>query len=211
MFAKLVAPLVALALATGVASRAVPVARDNGPSSNYNNNDDDGYSFNNYGGSNAMSGFDDWYGKGDFAHYKHFSPVVVSQSTPELVCHSEKVKIVQQRLAVLQEMAKRIITEQVCEVESQTVIFQQYYASLGGFSHDMTRNSGRPVGYDHNIASHYESIWNSDGTLSNYDFNFTGTDIGSNYYSPSSNWDQNKSPSSVGSAYQQAQMSSFYY
>jgi hypothetical protein len=39
----------------------------------------------------------------------------------------------------------RIITEQICETETQTIVFEQYYASLGGFSHDLTRNSNRHV------------------------------------------------------------------
>jgi len=201
MFAKLTASLVALTLATGV--MAGPLAAKRALAAR------GGYSFNNYGGSSSMSGFDNWYGEDDFAHSQHFNPTVVQQSTSELVCHTEKVVIIQQRLAVLQEMAKRIITEQVCEVESQTVIFQQYYASLGGFSHDLTRSSNRPVGYDNSIASHYGDFYNSDGSLSNYDFNFTGSDIGSNYYVPSNNWGDN-SYSSVGSAYQQAQAASYY-
>ncbi|KAJ7062225.1 hypothetical protein C8F01DRAFT_1136943 [Mycena amicta] len=203
MFANIAASLVALALASGVMS--VPVSSSRLPARSGHS-----VSFDSWGGYSSLQGFDSFYGEDDFAHYSHFSPVVVQQSTPELVCHSQQVVIVQQRLAVLQEMAKRIITEQICEVETQTIVFQQYYASLGGFSHDMQRNSGRHVGYDGNIASHYGSIYNSDGTLSNYDFNFTGSDIGSNYYVPTSNWNDQTSYSSVGSAYQAAQAASFY-
>ncbi|KAJ7017823.1 hypothetical protein C8F04DRAFT_978452, partial [Mycena alexandri] len=165
-------------------------------------------SFNNWGGISSLSGFDNFYGSDDFAHH-NMNQVVVKQSS-DLVCHSEEVTIIQQRLAVLQEMAKKIITEQICEVETQTIVFQQYYASLGGFSHDLSRSSNRHAGYDNSIVSHYNDFYNSDGSLSNYDFGFSGSDIGSNYYTPSSNWDQNTSPSSVGSAYQVSQAASFY-
>jgi hypothetical protein len=115
-----------------------------------------GQSFDNWGGISSLKGFDSFYGSDDFAHF-HSSQTVVKQDS-ELVCHSETVTIIQQRLVVLQEMAKKIITEQVrvshrvlyspssfflqiCEVETQTIVFQQYYASLGGFSHDLTRSS----------------------------------------------------------------------
>jgi len=201
MFAKFSALFVAVALATGVTS--APTFKSNALAAR-------GQSFDNWGGISSLSGFDNFYGSDDFAHLQNFHQTVVKQDST-LVCHSEQVTIIQQRLAVLQEMAKKIITEQICEVETQTIVFQQYYASLGGFSHDLTRSSGRSSGYDYNVASHYQDFYNSDGTLSNYDFNFTGSDIGSNYYVPTGdNWNQNSSPSSVGSAYQAAQAASYY-
>ncbi|KAJ7761523.1 hypothetical protein DFH07DRAFT_1020557 [Mycena maculata] len=184
MFAKFAAPFVAVALATGVI-------------------------FNDWGGHSSLDNFDNFYGSSDFSH-QDFKTVVVKQDS-ELVCHSETVTIIQQRLAVLQEMAKKIITEQICDVETQTIVFQQYYASLGGFSKDLTRSSGRSVGYDNSISSHYGDFYNSDGSLSTYDFGFSGSDVGSNYYVPTgSNWNANTSPSSVGSAYQSAQSASYY-
>jgi len=207
MFAKIAVPFIALALATGVMSVPVDARGDKvvSVSSSQKNT-----GFSNWGGISSLHGFDDFYGADDFAHSRHFSPVVVRESQPELVCHTQKVVIVQQRLAVLQEMAKRIITEQICDVETQTIVFQQHHASLGTFGHDITRRSGRHVGYDGHVASHFGSLYNSDGTLSTWDFNFTGHDIGNNYYVPTSSWNDEKSPSSVGSAYQAAQMASFY-
>ncbi|KAJ7727421.1 hypothetical protein DFH07DRAFT_1066536 [Mycena maculata] len=205
MFAKFAAPFVAVALATGVMSS--PVAYKSGSAlvarGPY-------YSFNGWGGYSSLDNFDSFYGAYDYAH-QSYDTVVVQQDN-ELVCHSETVTIIQQRLAVLQEMAKKIITEQICEVETQTIVFQQYYASLGGFSKDLTRSSGRSVGYDNSISSYYGDFYNSDGSLSNYDFGFNGSDVGSNYYVPTgNNWDANSSPSSVGSAYQAAQSASSYY
>jgi hypothetical protein len=201
MFAKFSALFVAVALATGVVS-APTYKATNALAAR-------GQSFNNWGGISSLDGFDNFYSSDDFAHLHNFNQVVVKQDS-ELVCHSEQVTIIQQRLAVLQEMAKKIITEQICEVETQTIVFQQYYASLGGFSHDLTHNSNRHAGYDNNIVSHYGDFYNSDGTLSNYDFGFSGQDIGSNYYVPTNNWNDNSSPSSVGSAYQAAQAASWY-
>ncbi|KAJ7359379.1 hypothetical protein DFH08DRAFT_1074876 [Mycena albidolilacea] len=200
MFSKLSVIFVAAALATGVMS--APTYKSNAIVAR-------GQSFDNWGGISSLSGFDNFYGSDDFAHFHNFNQVVVKQDS-ELVCHSEQVTIIQQRLAVLQEMAKKIITEQICEVETQTVVFQQYYASLGGFSHDLGRSSSRHAGYDHNIVSHYGDFYNSDGSLSTYDFGFSGHDIGSNYYVPTSNWNQDSSPSSVGNAYLAAQAASFY-
>ncbi|KAJ7704605.1 hypothetical protein B0H17DRAFT_921247 [Mycena rosella] len=171
-----------------------------------------GPSFNSWGGFSSLDNFDNFYGADDFSHSHNFNQVVVKQDS-SLVCHSEvfTITIVQQRLAVLQEMAKKIITEQICEVETQTIVFQQYYSSLGGFSHDLTRSSGRSAGYDNSVVSHYGDFYNSDGSLSNYDFGFSGSDIGSNYYVPTSNWVDSSSPSSVGNAYQCAQAAAFYY
>ncbi|KAJ7240837.1 hypothetical protein B0H12DRAFT_49876 [Mycena haematopus] len=199
MFAKFSALFVAAALVNGVMS--APTSKSGALAAR-------GQSFDNWGGISSFSGFDNFYGSSDFAHH-NFKQVVVDQGS-DLVCHSEQVTIVQQRLAVLQEMAKKIITEQICEVETQTVVFQQYYASLGGFSGDLTRSSGRHAGYDSSIVSHFGDFYNSDGSLSTYDYGFSGSDIGSSYYVPSSNWDQDSSPSSVGSAYQAAQGASYY-
>jgi len=203
MFAKFTAPFVAVALATGVMSSPLAFKSNNALAAR-------GPSFNDWGGISSLSNFDNFYGSNDFAHLHDFHQTVVKQDS-SLVCHSEQVVIIQQRLAVLQELAKRVITEQICEVETQTIVFQQYYASLGGFSHDLTRGSNRQVGYDYNVVSHYGDFYNSDGSLSNYNFGFNGSDIGSNYYVPTgSNWNQYSSPSSVGSAYQAAQAASFY-
>ncbi|KAJ7107270.1 hypothetical protein C8R43DRAFT_203154 [Mycena crocata] len=221
MFAKFAAPFVAAAaLATGVLSTPVAYKSPNTLAAR------GGQSFNHWGGFSSLDNFDNFYGSDDFSHHRNFNQIVVKQDS-ELVCHSQQVVIIQQRLAVLQEMAKkfvsialpcklvsrvlqRIITEQICEVETQTIVFQQYYASLGGFSHDLTRSSGRHPGYDNSIVSHFGDFYNSDGSLSDYDFGFSGHDIGTNYYVPTSNWQDGHSESSVGSAYQTAQAASYY-
>lgn len=56
-----------------------------------------------------MSGFDNFYGSDNFdnSHFSSSSIKVVQES--ELVCHSESITIIQQRLLVLQEVAKRSV------------------------------------------------------------------------------------------------------
>lgn len=102
-------------------------------------------------------------------------------------------------------MAKRIITEQVCEVETQTVTFEQFHASLGLFSHDLRRTSDLHVGFDSSIASHFSDFFEEDGSLSTEDFGFTGHDLGLNtVVVGGSNWNAETSPASVGAAFSAA-------
>jgi len=63
-----------------------------------------------------MSHFDDFYGSDDFSGS---SQVLVKDK--EVVCHDQKVEIVQQHLAVIREYYKKIITQQICKVEVQTM------------------------------------------------------------------------------------------
>jgi len=198
MFAKLTTVVLASALLAGVSAKPLPysrglVVRTGMPQS-----------FDNWGGISSLSGFDNFYGSDNFAG--EISSQTVVEQSEEVVCHSESVEIIQQRLLVLQEMAKRIITEQICEVETQTIVFQQFSASLGSFSSDLGRTSGRHVGYDSGISSHLGSIVNSDGSLSSNDLGFSGQSCGSQTVVPSgSNWNSSSSPASVGSALSAAQ------
>ncbi|KAF8968108.1 hypothetical protein BDZ97DRAFT_1916332 [Flammula alnicola] len=163
------------------------------------------HSFDNYGGYQSLSGFDNFYGSNNFDNSQFSESSITIVKEQELVCHSQSIEIIQQRLLVLQEMAKRIITEQVCEVETQTVVFEQFHSSLHGFSRDLRRFSGRGVGYDSGIASHFSSFYNSDGSLSTSDFGFSGHDLGSSYVVPTgSNWNDAHSHVSVNSAYSAA-------
>ncbi|KAH9481348.1 hypothetical protein JR316_0005873 [Psilocybe cubensis] len=163
------------------------------------------HSFDNYGGISSFNGFDNFYGSDNFdnSHFSESSISVIKEK--EVVCHSESVEIIQQRLLVLQEMAKRIISEQICEVETQTVVFEQFHASLHGFSRDLRRFSGRDVGYDSDIVSHFSNFYGSDGSLSTDDWGFSGSDLGHSYVVPSgNNWDNSRSFGSVGNAYKAA-------
>jgi hypothetical protein len=146
-----------------------------------------------------MASFDNFYGADNFDGSVHVSQTVVQQQ--EVVCQTQSIEIIQQRLLVLQEMAKKIITEQICEVETQTIVFEQFQASLGNFGGDLSRSSGHDVGYDQGVAGHFSNICNPDGSLTTSDLGFNGTDCGSQTVVPSgSNWNTATSPSSCGAA-----------
>ncbi|KAF7374902.1 hypothetical protein MSAN_00376300 [Mycena sanguinolenta] len=144
-------------------------------------------------------------GVDDFNGFNRHQTVVDSGE----VCHSVDITIIQQRLAVLQEMAKRIITEQICEVETQTIVFEQYFQSLGHFKGDLRRHSGIHPSYDRGIVGHFGNIYNSDGSFCTDDWNFSGNDIGSQTVVVSDNWNDQTSPQSVDSAYYAA-IQSYY-
>ncbi|KAF8903114.1 hypothetical protein CPB84DRAFT_1845946 [Gymnopilus junonius] len=197
MFSKLFKIATIAVVVAGVAATPVPVPVNQDLAVR-------GVSFNNYGGFSSLSGFDNFYGSDNFVG--HFSSETVVKHESEVVCHSESVEIIQQRLLVLQEMAKRIITEQICQVETQTIVFEQFHASLGSFSDDLRRTSGHSVGFDTGIASHFSSIISRSGSLSTNSFGFSGSDLGKQYIVPSgSNWNPSTSPASVGAAYSAAQ------
>ncbi|PPQ81956.1 hypothetical protein CVT25_014685 [Psilocybe cyanescens] len=198
MFAKLAAALIVAisVLSAGVA--AAPTNTDLAARGGF-------HSFNSYQGLHSFNGFDNFYGSDNFdnSHFSESSISVVKET--EVVCHSESITIIQQRLLVLQEMAKRIISEQICEVETQTVVFEQFHSSLHGFSRDLRRFSGRGVGYDSGIVSHFNNFYESDGSLSTNDWGFSGHDLGRSYIVPSgNNWDNRRSFGSVGNAYRSA-------
>ncbi|KAG6915186.1 hypothetical protein DXG01_012782 [Tephrocybe rancida] len=155
-------------------------------------------SFNNWGGFSSLSNFDNFYGSDNFDG-SHYNQVVVSH---ELVCHTERIEIIQQRLVVLQEMAKRIITEQICDVETQTIVFEQWHSGLHGFSRDLRRHTDHQVGYDRHISGYYGNFFNTDGSLSNHDFGFSGHDLGhETVIINGHNWDESRSHVSVEDAY----------
>lgn len=167
-----------------------------------------------------MNNFDNFYGSNNFDG-SHNSQIVVEQSE-QLVCHSESIEIIQQRLVILQEMAKkyplspslivfptyissRIITEQICDVETQAIVFEQFHSSMGSFSNDLRRRSGHQVGYDAHIASHFGDIISSDGSISINDLGFQGHDVGrQTIVIQGNNWDGGRARSSVESAYSAA-------
>jgi len=192
MFAKLALPLIAIStFATGVFSS--PLISRGVSRSNYSP-----VSFNNWNNIGSLDSFDNFYGVDDFSGRHRSQTVVDSQE----VCHSVDITIIQQRLAVLQEIAKRIITEQICEVETQTITFEQYYQSLGHFHNDLRRHSSYQVGYDRGIVGHFGQIYGSDGSFCTDDWGFSGQDIGSQTVVISnSNWNAQTSPNSVDCAY----------
>lgn len=196
MFAKIALPLLSISALAGGAFAAPFNRRTQSLAPRHG-------SFNNWGGISSFSGFDNFYGVDNFSG--EISEQTVVEQQEEVVCHSLSIEIVQQKLLVLQEMAKQIITEQICEVETQTVVFQQFVSSCSHFSSDLHHTSSIQPGYDSSIVSHYGSLYNSDGSLSTSDLGFSGSDVGQSVVVPSgSNWNSATSPSSVSSAYNAA-------
>ena len=80
-----------------------------------------GYSFDNWGGLSSFSGWDNFYGSDNFVGDFSTGETVVTAETSELVYHSESIAIIQQRLLVLQEMAKRCVHISTDQSESINV------------------------------------------------------------------------------------------
>jgi len=158
-------------------------------------------SFNNYGGLSSLSHFDDFNGVNNFDG----SQQITVEQTTEVVCEQIDVEIIQQKLVVIREAIKRIITEQICEVETQTLVIEQFSSGIDSFGSDVRHASGRHIGYNSNIAGMIGSLQNSDGSASSQNLNFTGSDASKHDVSISgSNWNNASSPASVGSIYQAA-------
>ncbi|KAF8501334.1 hypothetical protein BU17DRAFT_58889 [Hysterangium stoloniferum] len=152
-----------------------------------------------------MSHFDDFYGSDDFSGV---SQTLVKKK--EIVCHSQSIEIIQQQLAVIREYYKKIITEQICEVEVQTIVHSQFVSGCEGFSSDIRRVSknDRDVSYDSNIASQITKIHDSNNECVTEDLGWKGTIVGDNAVSYSGdNWNEDSSPSSVSSIYGSCQQS----
>ncbi|KAF4596929.1 hypothetical protein EYR40_007379 [Pleurotus pulmonarius] len=201
MFAKVVHQFITLsALLVGVMS--TPVLYGSGSTGRISPRGN-AISFNHWGGYASLDNFDHFYGVDNFDSSVHFNQVVEQES--QVVCHAQAIEIIQQRLVVLQEMAKRIITEQICEVETQTIVFQQFHASVGLFDHDLRRISGHHVGFDSNIVSHFNDIIDETGSITTHDFGFSGLDVGSHTVVVGGhNWDDFRSPSTVELAHRAA-------
>jgi len=159
-----------------------------------------GCSFNNWGGLSSLSSFDNFYGSDNYCGNNN-QQTVIEQSVQ---CHSEEIVVLQQQYAILTEFAKRILTEQICEVETQTIVWNQFVSSLSSFSDDFQHHSGRSIGYDHSIAAHISGLVDSSNNIITTNYGFQGLDIGSNTVVPTgSNWQSGVSQISV----QQAQLS----
>ncbi|KAH6913132.1 hypothetical protein BKA70DRAFT_1525115 [Coprinopsis sp. MPI-PUGE-AT-0042] len=165
------------------------------------------HSFDKWEGHESLKGFDNFYGVDNWDGYK-FEQVFIKKEV-ELVCKPRDVHIIQQRFLVLQEMAKKIIVETICEVEVQTIVFEQFYAGLNGFGRDIRRVEGggkhHQLGYDEEIVKHFPKFVKGDGSLDLSDWKFTGKDLGKHsVLVKGHNWDDKRSPSSVKKAFDAA-------
>jgi hypothetical protein len=167
-------------------------------------------SLNKWNGISSLDNFDNFYGADNFDGHQNTQTIIVQEQ--QVVCHAQRIEIIQQKIVILQEMMKRVITEQVCEVETQTIIIQQINSGMGNFGRDVGHeNSGRSAGYDKSIADKYKSLTNDDGSWNDNDYGFTGHDVGKSYVSPSgNNWNDQDGASRVKAAQQAAHQASSY-
>ncbi|THV03239.1 hypothetical protein K435DRAFT_817395 [Dendrothele bispora CBS 962.96] len=151
-----------------------------------------------------MSGFDNFRGSGNFDGSKNAQVIVVQEQ--QTVCQRQDIEIIQQKLVIIQEMAKRIVTELVCEVETQTIVIEQLRSGIVAFQKDIQRQTVKQVGFDQNIAGLSSKLVNSDGSLNTDNLNFKGSDVGNATVVPSGdNWNDATSPESVQKALDAAQ------
>lgn len=165
-------------------------------------------------GLSSLSGFDNFYGSNNFYGSSNQQIIIIQE---EEVCHSQNIEILQQQLAIIQEFSKRfvcnftdgtaayknvyftrLILEQVCDVETQVIVLDQFQGGFSQFHHDVSRQSGRSIGYDSSISEMITEIINSDGSFNNNNFGFQGSDIGQHLIVPSgSNWNDATSPNNL--------------
>lgn len=163
---------------------------------------------NGWGGFESLQRFDDWYGQDNFDSGKN-EKVVIEQDV--LICRPLDVHVVQQKLAILQETAKRIVTEQICEVETQIIVLEQYKAGHEQFDRDIKRESGKPVGFDKNIADKFQQIYKPDGGLNDQVHDFNGQDVGKNVVVVGgNNWQDNDGQVRVQQAFDAAQQAKLF-
>ncbi|KAF8149980.1 hypothetical protein B0H34DRAFT_731978 [Crassisporium funariophilum] len=154
-------------------------------------------SFNNWGGLSSLAGFDDFFGNDNFDGRRNQQAIIIEQ---QQVCSSQNVFLIQQQLSIILEVAKKAISQQICDVETQIIVLEQFRGGVRNFQRDLRRQSGRNVGFDNNVAILIIQLFNGDGSFNNKDFGFRGRDIGSNTIAPSgSNWNDATSPQSVDS------------
>jgi len=189
MFFSLAKTLSIFAVATAVFASPVAEKRDVSQFSGNN------FSFNNWGGLSSLGGFDDFFGRGDFSGSRNQQILIIENQQS---CRREEAFIIQQQLAILEQVARQIITQQICDVETQVIILEQHRSRFRDFGRDLRRQTGRHVGFDANIAILLSQLLNSDGSLNRRDFGFRGSDIGKHFrITNGNNWDWNRSPSNI--------------
>jgi len=153
-------------------------------------------SFNNYMGFSSMSNFDDFNGISNFDG--SFNEQIIIEEETVIVCESVSIDIIQQRLVVMSEIVKEIILEQICEVEVQEIVLEQFMSYFFSFSESILHVNDISVSFDSEIVSFYDQIFESDGSLSSNDFGFSGSSVGSHSVQVSgNNWVDSSSPTSV--------------
>jgi len=156
-------------------------------------------SFNNLTNLSSLSSFDNFFGPSNF-NGNNNQEVIIQEKTVQ--CHQQDVTLIQQRLTVLRELVKKVIVQQVCEVEVQTVVLKQFQSGIESFSQDVRHVTTRQVSFDESITALFSQIQDQLGNLSSHDLGFSGSQVGnSSIIANGSNWNNQTSPASVGAIY----------
>jgi hypothetical protein len=181
-------------LATGAISTPVPQARQTDLQSR-----SQAFPFNGWGGFQSLNGFDDFFGADNFIGIKN--QIIVLQDQ-QFFCKSSNIGHIQQQLFIFQELIKKLILEEICEVEVQIIILQQFTGGFDVFFNDLNRFGGKTPGFDKEIAKFGPQLFDLDGKFKIQDFGFKGHDIGKNIIIIiGDNWNKDFSPKSVKSAF----------
>jgi len=186
----LVSALAVTALGKPMITRRHPLyARDNSSE----------VSFNNLTALPSLSKFDNFFGSNNFNGNKN-QQVIIEKKTVQ--CQQQDVTLIQQRLTVLRELVKKVIVQQTCEVEVQTVVLKQFQSGIESFSEDVRHVTTRQVSFDETITGLFSQLQDSLGNLSSHDLGFSGSSVGnSSIVANGSNWNNQTSPASVGAVY----------
>jgi len=157
------------------------------------------FPFNGWGGFQSLNGFDDFFGADNFIGIKNQKFDIQDQ---QFFCKANNVNQVQQQLFIIQELIKKLILEEICEVEVQIIILQQFTGGFDNFFNDLNRFGGKNPGFDKEIAKFGNQLFDVNGQFKIQDFGFKGLDIGkNNVIVGGHNWQQEFSPNSVKSAF----------
>jgi len=185
-------------LATGAISTPVPQTHQTDLQSR-----SEAFPFNGWGGFQSLNGFDDFFGADNFLGNKNEKIILPGQGS----CRSNDIGNIQQQLFIFQELIKKLILEEICEVEVQIIIIQQFTGGFDAFEQDLFRSNGQEPGFDKEIAKFGDQLsFDEEGKFNIQDFGFNGDDIGKNIIIIiNDNYDSDKSPASIKSAFDQSE------
>lgn len=141
-------------------------------------------SLNKWNGLEVLNGFDNFFGLGNFDGSRNLQNVFLNQQN---VCQAQQLNVVQQQLFILQESAKQILLQNICDLQAQAILFEQFKGGFDVFGQDLLRLNGRVPGFDQDIAGKLGQLLLDDGKFNNIDFGFNGFDIGKKLVVPGIN------------------------
>jgi len=181
-------------LATGAISTPVPQSQRTDLQSR-----SESFPFNGWGGFQSLNGFDDFFGVDNFIGIKN---QIIILPGHQFFCKSSNIHHIQQQLFIFQELIKKLILEEICEVEVQIIILQQFTGGFDIFFNDLNRFGGKSPGFGKEIAKFGPQLFDFDGKFKIQDFGFSGKDIGKNIIIIiNDNWDDDRSPQSAKNAF----------